>query len=198
MGKLGYQNSEIPEPTNIQFDTDDYVGGVIPHTKNQSDRRTGGIPANRLNITLAWSLVFGRPFVKRFAYAIGPSSCLPCPVCTVCNVGVLWPNGWTDQDETWHAGRPRPWLHCVRWGPSSPSPKGEETESPIFGPYLLWTNCWIDQDATWYGRRTRPREPRRLCVRWGPSSPSQKGVLSNFWPMSIMAKRLGGSRWHLA
>jgi len=28
--------------------------------------------------------------------------------CPVCDVGVLWPNGWTDQDETWHAGRPRP------------------------------------------------------------------------------------------
>jgi len=33
---------------------------------------------------------------------------------SVCNVGVLWPNGRTDQDETWHAGRPRPWTHCVR------------------------------------------------------------------------------------
>jgi len=45
-------------------------------------------------------------------------------VCPVCKVGVLWPNCWTDPDETWHAGRPRPWPHCVRWGPSSPSPKG--------------------------------------------------------------------------
>ena len=30
-----------------------------------------------------------------------------CPVLSVlsvCNVGVLWPNGWTDQDETLHAG----------------------------------------------------------------------------------------------
>ena len=25
--------------------------------------------------------------------------CLSCAVCPVCNVGVLWPNGWTDQDE---------------------------------------------------------------------------------------------------
>jgi len=23
-----------------------------------------------------------------------------CPVCPVCDVGLLWPNGWTDQDET--------------------------------------------------------------------------------------------------
>jgi len=45
-------------------------------------------------------------------------------VCPVCNVRALWPNRWTDQDETWHAGRPRPWPLCVRWGPSSPSPKG--------------------------------------------------------------------------
>jgi len=42
------------------------------------------------------------------------------PVCPVYNVGVMWPNGWTDQDATWHGGRPRPWPHCVRWGPSSP------------------------------------------------------------------------------
>jgi len=30
----------------------------------------------------------------------------------------------------------------------------------------------MDQDVTWY--RGRPR-PRRLCVRWGPRSPSPKG-----------------------
>jgi len=28
-----------------------------------------------------------------------------CPVLSVCNVGVLWPNGWMDQNETWHEGR---------------------------------------------------------------------------------------------
>jgi len=37
-----------------------------------------------------------------------------CPVCPVCDVGVLWPNGWTDQDETWHASRPQSWPHCVK------------------------------------------------------------------------------------
>jgi len=35
---------------------------------------------------------------------------------------ILWPNGWMDQDGTWHGGRPRPRPHCARWGPSS-SPK---------------------------------------------------------------------------
>ena len=31
-----------------------------------------------------------------------------------------------------YAGRPRPWPHCVRWGPSSPLPKGHSP--PIFRP----------------------------------------------------------------
>ena len=88
---------------------------------------------------------------------------------SVCNVRALWPNGWTDQDETWHAGRPQPWPHCVRWGPSSPFPKGAQL--PIFGPYLLQPNGCMDQDGTWYGARPRPR---RLCVRWGPHSPFPK------------------------
>jgi len=37
----------------------------------------------------------------------------------ICDVGVLWPNGWMDQDETWHGGRPR-LQPRLRWGPSSP------------------------------------------------------------------------------
>jgi len=28
----------------------------------------------------------------------------PLSVLSVCNVRALWPNCWTDQDETWHAG----------------------------------------------------------------------------------------------
>jgi len=43
---------------------------------------------------------------------------------SVCDVGVLWPNGWMNQDKTWHGGRPRPRPQCFGWGPSSPSPKG--------------------------------------------------------------------------
>ena len=37
-------------------------------------------------------------------------------------VGVLWPNGWMDQDETWRAGRPRPWPNRVKWDPAPPPP----------------------------------------------------------------------------
>ena len=78
-----------------------------------------------------------------------------------------WPNGWTDQDETWQAGRPRPCPHCVKWG--LPLPKG--AYPPIFGPYLLWSNGLMDQDATWYGSRPLSK---RHCDRWGHSSPFPK------------------------
>ena len=118
------------------------------------------------------------------------SVCLSCPVC---NVGVLWPDGWMDQDETWHAGRPRPWPHCVRWGPRCPSHKG--AQPPIFGPYLLCPNGWVDQDATWCGDRLRPK---RHCVRWGTSSPSPKRVSAlQFLAHVYCGQLMHGSRCHL-
>jgi len=72
-------------------------------------------------------------------------SCL-CVCHSVCNVGVLWPNGCMDQNKTWPAGRP--WTHCVRWGPRSPSPKGAQPLT-IFRPYLLWPNSSMHPDGTW-------------------------------------------------
>ena len=79
---------------------------------------------------------FGRLFVKRFALCYQTVVCLS--VCPVCNVGVLWPNGWMDQDKTWLAGRPCPWPHrAVRWEPSS-TPQRGIAPPPIFGPCLLW------------------------------------------------------------
>ena len=70
-------------------------------------------------------------FVKRFTLCYQTLS--------ICNVAVLWPNGWMDQDETWHAGRPRPWLHCV--GPAPPPLKGHSP--PIFGQCPLWPSGWM-------------------------------------------------------
>ena len=53
---------------------------------------------------------------------------------------------------------------------------------------VLWPNRWMDQDATWYGGKP---PPRRHCVRWQPSSPTETGMapLPTFRPMSIVAKR---------
>ena len=57
------------------------------------------------------------------------------PICIV-------PNGCMDQDATWYGGTPRLRRHCIRWGPSCPSPKGAQTL--IFGPCPLWPNGWMN------------------------------------------------------
>jgi len=76
------------------------------------------------------SVVLGRTFVKRFALFYRTVICSV----SVGNVGVLRPNGWMHQDETWHGDRPRPRPHCVRWGPSS-SQKGGT--APTFLPMSI-------------------------------------------------------------
>jgi len=79
-----------------------------------------------------WFHLFGRPFVKRFALCYQTAVCLSILSCMyVCNVRILWPYGWRDQDETWRARRPRSWPHCVRWGPAHPL-KGHSPSPPYF------------------------------------------------------------------
>ena len=55
---------------------------------------------------------------------------------------LLWPNGCMDQDATWYGDRPRPTRHCVRWRPSSSSPKA--AQPPICDQCPLWPSGWID------------------------------------------------------
>jgi len=116
-------------------------------------------------------LIFGRPFVKRFV--------LCYQTILLCDVGVLWPNNWRNQDITGCGGRPRPRLHCVRWGPISPK---RCTAPPQFSARLLWTNGWMDQNTTWYG--SRPRLTQH-CVKWGPSfllpHPTESGTASRHY-----------------
>jgi len=52
---------------------------------------------------------------------------------------LLWPNGWMDQDGTWHGRRPQPWRLCVRWGPSPPPPEGSGAPLPNFRPISIVT-----------------------------------------------------------
>ena len=59
---------------------------------------------------------------------------------------LMSPNGWMDQDHSWHGGRPRPRRHLPDGDPKGAQP-------PIFGPCLLWPiNGYMHQDTTWYGR----------------------------------------------
>ena len=81
-------------------------------------------------------------------------------------------------------------------GDPAPPHKGGGAPSPIFGPFLLWPNGWMDHAGIWHGGRP---QSSRLCVRWGPSPLPRKGAepLLNFWPISIVAKRLDAPRCHL-
>jgi len=95
---------------------------------------------------------FWQSFLERFALCCGPLSCLyVSSVVFVCDVGILWPNGWTNQDETWQGGRPRTWPHCVRWRPCSPSHKG--AQPPNFWPISVaakWLDGLRSHLARWY------------------------------------------------
>ena len=62
--------------------------------------------------------------------------------CPVCDVGALWPNGWTDQHETCYGGRPQPSGLCVRWGPSPLLKKGRTPEFSAH-VYCGQTAAWI-------------------------------------------------------
>ena len=114
-----------------------------------------------------------------------------CPaclsVCPVCNLGVLWPNGWMHQYETRHGGRPRTRPHCVRWGPSSP----QKRHSP---PFLAHVFCGQMAGCI--------REVGLITVdmvlHGDPAHPQKRGHSSppTFQPMSIVAKRLDESRYH--
>jgi len=106
----------------------------------------------------------------------------PLPIFGLC---LLWPNGWLDQDVTWYGGGPRPRPHCVRWGPSSPSPKG--AQPPNFRPMSIVAKRLEGSRSTWYGGRPRSRPH---CVRWGPRSPSPKAAQHpQFWAHIYVAKR---------
>jgi len=67
--------------------------------------------------------VFGRPLQVTFLPMLQDR----CPVLSVCNVGLLWPNCGIEQGATWYGGRPRPRRHCLRREPSSADGKGHSS-----------------------------------------------------------------------
>jgi len=46
MAKLGYQSSKNPEQIVTKFGLYYYVGDMTQHAKIQTDRSSGGVPAN--------------------------------------------------------------------------------------------------------------------------------------------------------
>jgi len=60
-----------------------------------------------------------------------------------------------DQDATWYGGRSRPKRHCLRCGPSSPSPK--RGQRPQFSPHV-----YCGQTAAW------TKMPLVMAIGLGP------------------------------
>jgi len=116
------------------------------------------------------------------SYALGPLS-----VWHVCNVHVLWPNSRTDEDETWHGGRPQPRPHCVREGSnSSPLPKKGHSNQ-----FLAHVCC--GQTARWIKMPSGMQvglSPGNIVLDGDPAPP-WKGAQQppTFQTMSIVANR---------
>jgi len=104
-----------------------------------------------------------------------------CPVflvCTVCNVGVSWPNGRMDQDALGTQ---------IGFGPGDIVLDGDHlplTERGTAAPPLSWftdaaaAHVYCGQAAGWLRIplcMVRMPRSRRHCVCWGPSSPHVKG-----------------------
>jgi len=108
-------------------------------------------------------------------------------VLSVCDVGVLWPNGWMDQDETWRAGRPRPWPHCVRWGPCTAP---QLSAHICYGQMASWIKMPLGMELG--------LGPGDFVLDADPAPLPRKGAKPpNFRPMFIVSKRLDRSRWYL-
>jgi len=81
-----------------------------------------------------------------------------------------------DQDETWHVGKSRTRPQCVRWGPSSPSPKGHST--PQFSAYIC-----CGQIAGWIKMPLGTEVgfgPGDFVLDGDPARPTQKGGKAPF------------------
>jgi len=90
-------------------------------------------------------------------------------VCPVCDIGVLWPNGSMDQDETWHACGLRLWPHCIRRDPAPPPPKGH---SPQISAHICCGQMagWIKMQL---GREVG-LAPSNIVLDWDSAPPSPK------------------------
>jgi len=86
----------------------------------------------------------------------------PCP---------LWPNGWIDQDDTWHRGVPWSRHHCARLGPSSPSQKRGGAPSQFSAHFYCGQTAGCIKMPVGMEVGLSPGE----FVRWGPSPSPKRG-----------------------
>ena len=118
---------------------------------------------------------------------IRPMLSVRCPVClSVCNVRALRPNGCCGQMAAWikmslgmEVGL-GPDDFVLDRDPAPPSPKGGRAPKKFSAHVYCGQKAgWMKLVLGWHGGRP---QPRRLCVRWGPSPLPQRGQspLPNF------------------
>jgi len=110
---------------------------------------------------------------------------------SVCDDRALWPNGWTDQDETWHAG-------TVGLGPGHIVLDGDPESHPQKGTVPQFSaHICCGQMAAWI-KMSLSMElglgPGDFVLDGDPATPPQKGAEPppHFRSMFIVAKRLDG------
>jgi len=85
-------------------------------------------------------------------------------VCPVCDVGVLWPNGWMHQDETWYRGSLGPGDIVLDADPASPNFRLSHVCCGQMAGCIKIPLC------------TEVSLGPGDSVRWGPSCPPWKGA----------------------
>jgi len=145
--------------------------------------------------------VFGRPFVKRYVL------CYPTVVLSVCLSVCLWCLSVT----LMYCGQTVGWIkmkigvqiglgsgHIVLDGYPDPPPQRDTAAQ-------FWAHICYGQMAGWSKTSLGMEvglDPGDFLLDGDSAPPPEKGAGAasplNFGPMSIVAKRLDGSRWHLA
>ena len=105
----------------------------------------------------------------------------PPPIFRPC---LLWPNGWMDQDGTWHGCGPRSRPYCARWGPCYLPKKGEEPPSfrpiSVVAKRLDASRCHLVMEVG--------LSPGDFVLDGDPAPPKSCTAPASFWSMSIVAK----------
>jgi len=118
--------------------------------------------------------------------------CPVCLSCTICNVVVLWPNGGTHEDETWHAVSLGPGHIVLDGDPGLPPRKGHTVQ---FSAHVC-----CRQMARWIKMQLGMKVRLGLggfVLDGNPAPPPKKGADSQFLAHFYCAKRLDRSRCHL-
>ena len=130
-------------------------------------------------------LVFGQPFVKRFALCYRT---VVCPVLSVC-LSCLW--RWCSVAKQldgsrwdWHGGTLGPGHSVLDGDPDAPQ--------NVHSCLQFSAHVCCGQTVGWIKMRLARRypRPRPHCVKWGPSSFPKRGTAApNFRPMSVVVQK---------